>query len=403
MQAPLHRNDWLRFIEFRVGEIVEPRDRRRMQTSLLGQGALFARFCTSGIELQAFRIICGFVRSALLPRLLCPGRRSIRWRGFDDETREISYEPSPLGRSRRGRECPLYSILSADPGISSARIRNFPGCVRLGSPRRSTTAWLAAPGASPPARPRGAAGRSGSCRPANGQRPRLAHAARRTGARPGARPRAAGPRLRDGPDGARAGGCGVPDPDRTVAGTGHQSRAVRAEGQREDVVRVSLQPGDLLAGRQVPQPDGPVAAGRRQPLAVRMEYRREHLVGVPGQDGDAFRRGHIPDADGAITAGGGQQAPIAAEGDGVNQARMTRQPGRSTVAFACPRCQSACRLHPCPPGVVRPDCRPATSWRRPAAIRKEWTSAPVAASMIVALPSASAAAMRAPSGLTAIA
>ena len=143
---------------------------------------------------------------------------------------------------------------------------------------------------------------------------------------------------------------GVPDPDRAVAGTGHQAAAVRAEGQGEDVVRVSLQPGDLLAGRQVPQPDGPVAAGRRQPLAVRMKYRREHLVGVPGQDGDASRRGHIPDADGAITAGGGQQAPIAAEGNGVNHARMTRQPGRSLRAFACPRYQSACRLRPCPPG-----------------------------------------------------
>ncbi len=58
-----------------------------------------------------------------------------------------------------------------------------------------------------------------------------------------------------------------------------------------------------------------------------MKYRREHLVGVPGQDGDAFRRGHIPQSDGAITAGGGQEAPIAAEGNGVNHARMTRQPG----------------------------------------------------------------------------
>src|SRR4051812_35520498 len=65
-----------------------------------------------------------------------------------------------------------------------------------------------------------------------------------------------------------------------------------------------------------------------------MKYRREHLVGMPGQDGEAFRRGHIPQSDSAVTAGGGQEATIAAEGNGVDLARMTCQPGRS---IACSR------------------------------------------------------------------
>ena len=65
------------------------------------------------------------------------------------------------------------------------------------------------------------------------------------------------------------------------------------------------------------------------------------VVGVPGQDGDAFRRGHIPDADRAVSAGRGQQVPIAAERDGVYQARMTRQTGRSSE-FVCVSQMSIC-------------------------------------------------------------
>ena len=129
---------------------------------------------------------------------------------------------------------------------------------------------------------------------------------------------------------------GVPEPDRTIAGTGRQAEAVRAESQREHIVRVSLQTGDLLAGRQVPQPDGPVAAARRQPRAVGMKDRREDRVGVPPQDGDASRRGHVPHSDRAIIARRGQEAPIAAERNGENDARMTHQPGRSLAPSRVP-------------------------------------------------------------------
>ena len=61
---------------------------------------------------------------------------------------------------------------------------------------------------------------------------------------------------------------GVPYPDRAVAGTGRQARAVGAEGEREHVVRVSLEARHLLAASP-----GPTARwtgrGRLTPAACR--------------------------------------------------------------------------------------------------------------------------------------
>ena len=67
-----------------------------------------------------------------------------------------------------------------------------------------------------------------------------------------------------------------------------------------------------------------------------MKFRREDRVGVAGQGRHASRRGHIPDADGAIHSGRGQETPIGTEGNGVNYARMTRQPVRSLVRSRVP-------------------------------------------------------------------
>ena len=98
----------------------------------------------------------------------------------------------PIRASRgRSRSCRLRGRRPCGglPGWSSSRAPPVPNAaLRGGAP----TLCSAAPGATPPARPRGAAGRSISGLPADVQRPRLARLARRRGARPVAGPRVVG-------------------------------------------------------------------------------------------------------------------------------------------------------------------------------------------------------------------
>lgn len=70
---------------------------------------------------------------------------------------------------------------------------------------------------------------------------------------------------------------GFPESHRRVARTRGENDTIGAEGEREDIVALALQPSQLVASGSVPDANHSIAAGRRHSTAVRMKHRREDL------------------------------------------------------------------------------------------------------------------------------
>src|SRR5262249_20285129 len=82
-----------------------------------------------------------------------------------------------------------------------------------------------------------------------------------------------------------------------VAGTGREGPSIAREAQREDRLRVALQGGPGLPGRQVPEQDGAIRAtgGETSSLA---DGQREDRAGVPDRQGwQLLTRGKVQALD----------------------------------------------------------------------------------------------------------
>src|SRR5262249_53332488 len=97
----------------------------------------------------------------------------------------------------------------------------------------------------------------------------------------------------------------VPEADDVVVAAGRERLVVDEHkgGNRAAAVEMAFGLGRV----RVPDADGPVAAGRREPFVVRRERERVDLVGMTFELGDQLAGIEFPEHEGAVLAAGGQE------------------------------------------------------------------------------------------------
>ena len=118
---------------------------------------------------------------------------------------------------------------------------------------------------------------------------------------------------------------GVPLAHRPVRRGRHEARAVRAEGDAEDLARVPPARGEQRAGGRVPQARRPVLAGRGEPRAVRAEgeaqmpsrWPSQTAVCLPEVASNTASRHHSPSRQAAR-----QPRAVRAHDDGTGLLRL---------------------------------------------------------------------------------
>src|SRR5262249_51240795 len=112
------------------------------------------------------------------------------------------------------------------------------------------------------------------------------------------------------------------EPDRPVRGSGHQSLAVPADAEHEEVGAMVERPRFLPCPR-IPQPDRAFRFQRDEAPAIRKECRRED-TGGSGTKNKVVLPLHIPELDGPVRTAGGEQPTVqGAERHAPNALLMT--------------------------------------------------------------------------------